>query len=108
MSTLGRQYTEVCESVLPNVPIIDCLVSKLAFAFKMIQLILLYACFCSVNERSNVKNIFFFFRKTSWLERTTCTCILCSDGHITGSSVGIGKILIAYSRYTEQNACVNI
>ena len=45
MSTLGRQYTEVCESVLPNVPKIDCLVSKLALAFKMIQLILLYACF---------------------------------------------------------------
>ena len=73
----------------------------------MIQLILLYACFCSVNERSNVKNNF-LFRKTSWLERTTCTCILCSDGHITGSSVGIGKILVAYSRYTEQNARVNI
>ena len=107
MSTLGRQYTEVCESVLPNVPKIDCLVSKLALAFKMIQLILLYACFCSVNERSNVKNNF-LFRKTSWFERTTCTCILCSDGHITGSSVGIGKILIAYSRYTEQNAYVNI
>ena len=34
MSTLGSQYTEVCESVLPNVPKIDCLVSKLAFAFK--------------------------------------------------------------------------
>ena len=107
MSTLGRQYTEVCESVLPNVPKIDCLVSKLAFALKMIQLILLYACYCSINERSNVKNIF-SFRKTSWLERTMCTCILCSNGHITGSSVGTGKILIPYSRYTEQNACVNI
>ena len=45
MSTLGRQYTEVCESVLPNVPNIDCLVSKLALALKMIQLILQYACF---------------------------------------------------------------
>ena len=45
MSTMGRQYTEVCESVLPNVPKIDCLVSKLALAFKMIQLFLLYACF---------------------------------------------------------------
>ena len=88
MSTLGSQYTEVCESVLPNVPKLDCLVSKLALAFKMIQLILLYACFCSVNERSNVKNNF-SFRKTSWLERTRCTRILCSDGHITGSSVGI-------------------
>ena len=59
MSTFGRQYTEVCESVLPNVPKIDCLVSKLALAFKVIQLILLYACFCSVNERSNVKKTFF-------------------------------------------------
>ena len=88
MSTLGRQYTEVCESVLPNVPKIYCLVSKLARAFKMIQVILLYACFCSVNERSNVKKLF-LFRKTSWLERTTCTGILCSDGHITGSSLGI-------------------
>ena len=88
MSTLGHQYNEVCESVLPNVPKIDCLVSKLALVFKMIQLILLYACVCSVNERSNVKNNF-LFRKTSWLERTTYTCILCSDGHITGSSVGI-------------------
>ena len=58
MSTMGRQYTEVCESVLPNVPKIDCLVSKLALAFKMSQLILLYSCFCSVNERSNVNNIF--------------------------------------------------
>ena len=27
----------------------------------------------------------FLFRKNSWLERTTCTCTLCSDGHITGS-----------------------
>ena len=45
MSSMGRQYTEVCESVLPNSPKIDCLVSKLALAFKMIQLILLYACF---------------------------------------------------------------
>ena len=34
MSTMGRQYTAVCESVLPNVPKIDCLVSKLALAFK--------------------------------------------------------------------------
>ena len=58
MSTMGRQYTEVCESVLLNVPKIDCLVSNLALTFKMIQLILLYSCFCSVNERSNVKNIF--------------------------------------------------
>ena len=41
VSTMGRQYTEVCESVLSNVPKIDCLVSKLALAFKMIQLILL-------------------------------------------------------------------
>ena len=60
MSTMGRQYTEVCESVLLNVPKIDCLVSKLAWSFKMIQLILLYSCFCSVNERSNVKNNFLF------------------------------------------------
>ena len=59
MSMLGRQYTEVCESVLPNVPKIDCLVSKLTLAFKMIQLILLYACFCSVNEQINVKKQFF-------------------------------------------------
>ena len=88
MSKLGRQYTDICESVLPNVPKIDCFVSKLVLAFKMIQLIILYACFCSVNERSNVKNIL-LLRKTSWLERTTCTFILCSDGHITGSSVGI-------------------
>ena len=58
MSTKWCQYTEVCESVLPNVPKIDCLVSKLALAFKMIQLILLYSCFCSVNERINVKTIF--------------------------------------------------
>ena len=43
MSTLGRQYNEVCESVLINVPKIDCLVSKLALASKMIQLIPLYA-----------------------------------------------------------------
>ena len=50
MNTMGRQYTEVCESVLPNVPKIDCLVSELALAFKMIQLILLYSCFCSINE----------------------------------------------------------
>ena len=34
MSTLGCQYNEVCASVLPNVPKIDCLVSKLALAFK--------------------------------------------------------------------------
>ena len=46
MSTMGRQYTEVCESVLPNVPKIDCLVSKLALEIKTIQLILLYSCFC--------------------------------------------------------------
>ena len=45
MSTLGSQYTEVRESVLPNVPKSDCLVSKLALAFEMIQLMLLYACF---------------------------------------------------------------
>ena len=45
MSKMGRQYTKVCESVLPNVPKIDCLVSKLALAFKMIQLILLFSCF---------------------------------------------------------------
>ena len=45
MSTMGRSYTEVCGSVLPNVPKIDCLVSKLALAFKMIQLILLFSCF---------------------------------------------------------------
>ena len=45
MSTLGRQYTKVCESVLPNVPKIDCLVSKLSLAFKMIQLIIMYASF---------------------------------------------------------------
>ena len=44
MSTIERQYTEVCESVLQNVPNIDCLVSKLALAFKLIHLILLYAC----------------------------------------------------------------
>ena len=44
MSTIGRQYTEVCESVLPNFPKSDCLVSKLVLAFKMIQLILLYSC----------------------------------------------------------------
>ena len=44
--------------------------------------------FCSVNERSNVKNKF-LYRKALWLGRTTCTCILCSDGHMTGSSVGI-------------------
>ena len=50
MSTMGRQYTKVCKNELPNVPTIDCLVSKLALAFKMIQLILLYSCFCSVNE----------------------------------------------------------
>ena len=43
MSTMGRQYTEVCESVLPNIPKIDCLVSKLALTFKMIHLILLYS-----------------------------------------------------------------
>ena len=54
MSMLGRQYTKVCESMLPNVPKIDCLVSKFTLAFKMIQLILLYACFCSVNEQSNI------------------------------------------------------
>ena len=88
VSTMGRQYAEVCESVLPNVPKIDCLVSKLSLAFKMMQLILLYPCFCSVNERSSVKNNF-LFRKTSWFERTTCTCILCSDDYITGISVGI-------------------
>ena len=41
MSTIGRQFTKVCESVLPTVPKIYCLVSKLALAFKMIQLILL-------------------------------------------------------------------
>ena len=34
MSTMGRQYTEVFERVLPNVPKIDCLVSKLALEFK--------------------------------------------------------------------------
>ena len=45
MSTLGRRCTEVCESVLPNVSKIDCLISKLALTFKMIQLILLYTCF---------------------------------------------------------------
>ena len=66
MSTIGRQYTKVCESVLPNVPKTDCLVSKLALAFKMIQLILFTHVFCSVNERSNVKNNC-LFRKTSWL-----------------------------------------
>ena len=69
MSTLGRQYTEVCESVLPNIPKIDCLVSKLALAFKMIQLILLYACFCSVNEQSNVKNMFLFRKTRGWSAR---------------------------------------
>ena len=45
MSTMGRQYTEVCESVLPNVPNIDCLVSQMVLAFKMIELILLYSFF---------------------------------------------------------------
>ena len=44
MSTLGRQYVEVSESVLLNIPKIDCLVSKLALTFKMIQLIIIYAC----------------------------------------------------------------
>ena len=33
MCTLLCQYTEVCESELPNVPKIDFLVSKLALAF---------------------------------------------------------------------------
>ena len=33
MSTLGRQYTEVCESVLSNVQKIDCSGSRLALAF---------------------------------------------------------------------------
>ena len=37
-----------------------------------------------------------------------CTCILCSGGHIIGNSEGIRKILIAYARYTVQNACVSI
>ena len=69
MSRLVRQYTEDCESVLPNVPKIDCLVSKLALAFKMIQLILLYALFCSVNERSNVKNIFCLEKPRGWSAR---------------------------------------
>ena len=69
MSTLGRQYTEVCESVLPNVPKSDCLVSKLALTFKMMQLMLLYAYFCSVNERSNVKNIFCFEKPRGWSAR---------------------------------------
>ena len=70
MSTLGRHYTEVCESVLPNVPKIDCLVSKLALAFKMIQLTILYACLCSVNERSNVKKHFFCLEKSrGWSAR---------------------------------------
>ena len=69
MSTLGRQYTEVCESVLPNVSKIDCLVSKLALEFKMIQLILLYASFCSVNERRNVKNIFCVEKLRGWSAR---------------------------------------
>ena len=69
MSTLGRQYTEVCESVLPNVPKNDCLVSKLALAFKMILLILFYACFCSVSERSNVKNNFCLEKARGWSAR---------------------------------------
>ena len=69
MSTLGRQYTEVCEIVLPNVPKSDCLVSKFALAFKMIQLILLYACFCSVNERSNIKNNFCLEKSRGWIAR---------------------------------------
>ena len=71
MSTLGRQYSEVCESVQPNVPKIDCIVSKVALAFKMIQLILLYACFCSVNERSNVKNNFCLEKPHGWSARRT-------------------------------------
>ena len=33
---------------------------------------------------------------------------LCSDCHMTGSSVGISKIVVAYERYTVQNACINI
>ena len=69
MSAFGRQYTEVCESVLPNVPKIDCFVSKLALAFKMIQLILFYACFCSVNERSNVKTFVCMEKPRGWSAR---------------------------------------
>ena len=63
--------------------------------------------FWLVNERSNVKNKF-LYRKASWLEPTTYTCILCSDGHMTGRSVGIWKILMAYARYKVQNARINI
>ena len=66
---MGRQYTKVCESVLPNAPKIDCLVSKLALAFKMKQLILLYSCSCLVNERSNVKNIFCLEKHRGWSAR---------------------------------------
>ena len=70
MSTLGRQYNEVYENVLPNVLKIDCLVSKLALAFKMIQLILLICTwFCSVNERSNIKNIFCLEKPPGWSAR---------------------------------------
>ena len=54
MSKMGRQYNEVCESVLPNVPKIDCLVSKFSLAFKMIQLILLYSCFLFVKVLTRV------------------------------------------------------
>ena len=57
--------------------------------------------FCSLNERSNVQKQIFVL-KSLMIDRTTCTCILCSDRHMTKSSVGIWKIVIAYASYTVQ------
>ena len=43
------------------------------------------------------------------MERTKCTCILCSDGRMTGCSVGTLKILIVhvFARYA-QNVRINM
>ena len=69
MSTMGRQYTDVCESVLPNVPKIDCLVSKLALAFKMIQLTFFTYVFVQEMNEAMSKTSFCLEKPRGWSAR---------------------------------------